>query len=85
MSSVSPTVSDRRLRSLRRAAALWLGCGLLLLALGPWPVWSETAGWTLPYWLLVAPAAQLALLLRLAPVSRRCRAGGVRGGAESPA
>ena len=85
MSITAPVDSDTRLRGLRRAAALWLGGGLLLLALGPWPVWSESAGWTLPYALLIAPAAQLALLLRLAPVSRRCRDGGVRGGAGSPA
>ena len=68
MPSVSPTVSDRRLRSLRRVAALWLGCGLLLLALGPWPVWSPTYGWSLVFALLLAPLAVLAWLLTLAPV-----------------
>ena len=105
--------SDIRLRHLRRAAALWLGGGLLLLALGPWPPWSPTYGWSLVYALLLAPLAVLAWLLTLAPagstawragralqdrdrpglrddatpaaISRRCRAGGVRGGAGSPA
>ncbi len=125
--------SDIRLRRLRRAAALWLCGGLLLLALGPWPSWSPTYGWSLVYALLLAPLTMLAWLLTLtpagsaawgtgwalqgrgpqaglansaglgvqswacrpslrdhattatAPISRRCRAGGVRGGAGSPA
>ena len=125
--------SDIRLRRLRRAAALWLGGGLLLLALGPWPPWLPTYGWSLVYALLLAPLTMLAWLLTLAPagstawstgwalqdrgpqaglasparlgeqswacrpglrdyattatatISRRCRAGGVRGGAGSPA
>ena len=104
--------SDIRLRRLRRAAALWLGGGLLLLTLGPWPPWSPTYGWSLVYALLLAPLAVLAWLLTLAPagtaawaadrtlqdrdrpgrrddattaISRRCRDGGVRGGAGSPA
>ena len=85
----APVDSDTRLRGLRRAAVLWLGGGLLLLALGPWPAWSPTYGWSLVFALLLAPLAMLAWLLAPAPadaaVSRRCRDGGVRGGAGSPA
>ena len=57
------------LRRLRRAAALWLGGGLLLLALGPWPPWSPAYGWSLVYALLLAPLAMLAWLLTLVPAS----------------
>lgn len=59
--------SDIRLRGLRRVAALWLGGGLLLLALGPWPPWSPTYGWSLVFALLLAPLTVLAWLLTLAP------------------
>ena len=87
----APVDSDTRLRGLRRAAVLWLGGGLLLLALGPWPAWSPTDGWSLVFALLLAPLAVLAWLLAPADadadaaVSQRCRDGGVRGGAGSPA
>ena len=65
-----------RLRHLRRAAALWLGGGLLLLALGPWPAWSPTYGWSLVYALLLAPLTMLAWLLALAPAGSATWAAG---------
>ena len=61
--------SDIRLRRLRRATALWLGGGLLLLALGPWPPWSPTYGWSLVYALLLAPLTMLAWLLTPVPAA----------------
>lgn len=60
---------DIRLRRLRRTAALWLGGGLLLLALGPWPAWSPTYGWSLVFALLLAPLSALTWLLTLAPAA----------------
>ena len=61
--------TDIDLRRLRRAAALWLGGGLLLLTLGPWPPWSPTGGWSLVFALLLAPLTVLAWLLTLAPAA----------------
>ncbi|WHZ19825.1 MAG: hypothetical protein OJF55_001974 [Rhodanobacteraceae bacterium] len=41
------------------AAATWLACGIVLLGLTPLPLHDASLGWSLPFWLLVAPGLLL--------------------------
>lgn len=52
--------------ALTLAAGTWLAAGLVLLGLTPLPLHDPRYGWSVAFWLLVAPAAVLAtrLLLR---------------------
>lgn len=41
------------------AAGTWLASGLVLLGLTPLPLHDASAGWTTPFWLVLAPAIML--------------------------
>lgn len=45
--------------ALSLAAATWLAAGIVLLGLTPLPLHDPRYGWSLSFWLLVAPAALL--------------------------
>lgn len=51
--------------ALALAAATWLAADLVLLGLTPLPLHDPHYGWSLAFWLLVAPAAVLATRLLL--------------------
>lgn len=59
------------------AAATWLAAGLVLLGLTPLPPHDPRYGWSVMFWLLIAPSAVLAMRIavgvRHAPTPVRLR------------
>lgn len=56
------TTPRREPDALTLAALTWLASGLFLLVLTPLPMHDVTWGWSLTFWLAVAPLALLAAL-----------------------
>ncbi len=54
------TFHNRKPDVLALAAATWLAIGLVLLLLTPMPAHDAQHGWSIAFWLIVAPAAVLA-------------------------
>jgi len=57
-----PFQKSREPDALTLAALAWLAVGFVLLGLTPLPAHDATYGWSPAFWLIVAPAALLAVL-----------------------
>ena len=58
----NPRNLDRPPDVLSLGAATWLAAGIVLLGLTPLPLHDPRYGWSLAFWLLVAPATLLAAI-----------------------